>query len=426
MLDVDGDGLLDRVTNASTEAIDGQCRANWNRNLGPPADSSSTHPQFGPAQPLITLPRLKWHGTTVGPSPLDGAPAANPQDPHLEDCALNGQVTAFQELVLGVGCHNGTACVAGTTAPGLFCSPGGTECPGFGPPIDRTYLAYRWLDMDADGLVDLVAAVHGNINTYDIVQGNGLFNGVQRPPEPDLFGPWPACPGHAVTPTLQPQVETARTSRAAWRRWTCPLDAPAPSIGPRSRLSRAGAADGVSHATQVSVAAASPSTAKRFDRRPYMRCEGLYPWFIYKNTGNGTFASSPVIKYQPVPLESDTGDSSIIGRRGGAVPRGSRLRRRRRSRRARPPGIRRVLLARVARRWHRRVRSPALHIPDAAPAREQDQRERHDTTTGRSCPRARRDCLTSTAMGCPSTGSRVTSSATPTPIWRTTMGPSTS
>lgn len=46
---------------------------------------------------------------------------------------------------------------------------------------------------------------------------------------------------------------------------------------------------------------------------PYTRCEGIYPWFIYKNNGNGTFAS-PVIKYQPVQLESDFGDSSMISR----------------------------------------------------------------------------------------------------------------
>ena len=42
-----------------------------------------------------------------------------------------------------------------------------------------------------------------------------------------------------------------------------------------------------------------------------MRCEGLYPWFIYKNQGNGTFPAVPDVKYQPVPLESDGGDSSL-------------------------------------------------------------------------------------------------------------------
>src|SRR5690606_9984533 len=46
------------------------------------------------------------------------------------------------------------------------------------------------------------------------------------------------------------------------------------------------------------------------NRGPYTRCEGLYPWFIFRNTGNATFAP-PVIKYQPVPLESDMGDASL-------------------------------------------------------------------------------------------------------------------
>jgi hypothetical protein len=49
-----------------------------------------------------------------------------------------------------------------------------------------------------------------------------------------------------------------------------------------------------------------------------MRCEGLYPWFIYKNQGpdaegKPVFAPTPVIKYQPIQLESDTGDSNITG-----------------------------------------------------------------------------------------------------------------
>lgn len=50
-------------------------------------------------------------------------------------------------------------------------------------------------------------------------------------------------------------------------------------------------------------------------RKPYTRCEGLYPWFIYKNLGQGDFASTPTIKYQPIPLESDAGDANLTGRR---------------------------------------------------------------------------------------------------------------
>jgi len=48
-------------------------------------------------------------------------------------------------------------------------------------------------------------------------------------------------------------------------------------------------------------------------RKPYERCEGLYPWFIYRNLGNGTFAPTATVKYQPVPLESASGDSNFSG-----------------------------------------------------------------------------------------------------------------
>jgi hypothetical protein len=263
MLDLDGDGLLDRVENASTETApgDGQCKASWRRNLGPAAGTGNL--QFGPVVQTFTLPRLKWRGTDNPP-----AGAATAARSFEEGCALNGQFTSFQNSIMRAFCHNGTSCAAGSDPnnPGPFCYPEGTECPpgaggaGNADLTFPTYLAYRWLDMDADGLVDLVAVVHGDIDHYDIVQGNG-FNplpGVPGPLEPDLFAPWPACP---------------------------------------SQMDRWGARNPHGGAVQA----------------PYTRCEGLYPWFIYKNTGNGTFASSPVIKYQPVPLESDFGDSSSLG-----------------------------------------------------------------------------------------------------------------
>ena len=279
MLDLDGDGLLDRISNASTEGIDGQCRARWRRNLGPAAGTDNL--QFG-AEQTFTLPRLKWNGTTTQASPLDGAATADPAFPHFEGCALNGQFTAFRNSVR-VG------------AP---------------PPPFSTYLVYRWLDMDADGLVDLVAAVHGDTGVYDIVQGNGFFEGQPRPPEPDLFGPWPACPSQ------MDRCKAISASCTAAAR-TCPADGPCTSNGSALNACLASAAtlgcrelinrDGES--PQLLPPGHDPRAP--IAQAPYTRCEGLYPWFIYKNTGNGTFAS-PVIKYQPVQLESDFGDSSII------------------------------------------------------------------------------------------------------------------
>lgn len=40
MLDLDGDGLLDRLDNASTPATTGDCRATWMRNQGPATASA--------------------------------------------------------------------------------------------------------------------------------------------------------------------------------------------------------------------------------------------------------------------------------------------------------------------------------------------------------------------------------------------------
>ncbi|MGJ0492828.1 toxin TcdB middle/N-terminal domain-containing protein [Methylobacter sp.] len=317
MLDLDGDGLLDRVTNASTEATDGQCTVRWQRNQGPASDSSNLQ-RFGPPQ-TFTLPRLKWNGKIPFGSPPNSPPAgaatADPAPPHLEGCALNGQFTAFRNSHDATSCRNGTLCTLGPDNSGPFCYPDGTQCPGNGPegPF-RTYLAYRWLDMDADGLVDLVAAVHGDINVYDIVQGNNLFNGAPLPPEPDLFGPWPACP---------PQMDRCKAISASCTEAArvCPTDGPctinsaalnaclasAPTLGCNALISQDRQA--------LQILQGSPHTNPHIPtfKSPYTRCEGLYPWFIYKNQGNGVFATTPVIKYQPVQLESDFGDSSLFG-----------------------------------------------------------------------------------------------------------------
>src|SRR5262249_12276862 len=68
--------------------------------------------------------------------------------------------------------------------------------------------------------------------------------------------------------------------------------------------------------------------------KPYTMCHGMFPWFVYLNHGNGVFGQprtcNPVfgcldppihdewgplpdqILYQPIPLETDAGDSAII------------------------------------------------------------------------------------------------------------------
>src|SRR5262249_44072834 len=45
-------------------------------------------------------------------------------------------------------------------------------------------------------------------------------------------------------------------------------------------------------------------------KQPQMHCGGRYPWFIYDNV-NGQISTTGRVKYEPAPLESETGDSAI-------------------------------------------------------------------------------------------------------------------
>jgi hypothetical protein len=78
LLDVDGDGLLDRVLNSSKAGTSGTCSATWQRNNGP--DASGQLLMFSAPPPGMTeeipLPRLKWRGS-VSPHPAGGATAAD-------------------------------------------------------------------------------------------------------------------------------------------------------------------------------------------------------------------------------------------------------------------------------------------------------------------------------------------------------------
>jgi RHS repeat-associated protein len=299
-VDMDGDGLVDRLVNTSQETVDGVCKAAWQKNMGPPA--GSTEPVFGAAKE-VTLPRLKWHGLPFGqdPPPPEGSPTASAA--RGEKCSLAGQVTSFWNSVAGGGCHDGipgspTAChpAIDPNDETLYCDPGGRECPAGGTPDPRTYLYYRWLDADGDGMTDLVAAVHGDIQTYDIEQGNSPSN-APPPPEPLLFGPWPACPTDTerCRDVIPDCITGAHGDLAAIN--TCIVNA---ATMPCSKL-----------------ISGTLGSANSTPRGAYTRCEGLYPWFIFKNLGDGTF-DNPIIKYQPVPLESNMGDSSL-GQLSGVI-----------------------------------------------------------------------------------------------------------
>lgn len=111
MLDYDGDGLLDRLISVEDPY---ECKFAWSKNLGRAAGGPL---QFDAPSDPITMPRLPWATGTKG---------AN------EKCALNYQLTAVHTPGLDEGCQT----------------------------YGETHLAYRWLDMNGDGRVDLVAAIH--------------------------------------------------------------------------------------------------------------------------------------------------------------------------------------------------------------------------------------------------------------------------
>jgi RHS repeat-associated protein len=315
-LDVDGDGLQDLVTNGNGETASiSECEAVWHRNEGADPDKPGKI-RFAWNFGTIELPRLKWHGGTLT---AGGSSTAERDYPSKEGCALNGQVTAYRNAYdLPNVCHHeaGKSCVAGSDPwdDSRYCYPGGTLCPTDpgGPPAGkdfRTYLAYRWLDMDGDGLTDLVAAVQGDIDSYDIERGNvpGFTDG-----EPSIWGipginQWPSCPrDQDKCKSLETCFDGvfARTcdKSGCHYDWTKILQCVSKSTG-----------SGCAHVLMKPASGPDGAPGVGVQRYPYERCEGLHPWFIYWNQGAGQFATTPTIKYQPVPLESSSGDSSLGG-----------------------------------------------------------------------------------------------------------------
>jgi hypothetical protein len=252
-IDVDGDGLVDRVVNASADSgVVRTCSAHWYRNRGPAFNSSFED------KGLILLPTLKWGN----PGSFAGGDHAQANSPD-ERCALNYQYTAYtnsDDTDADLVCPGTGTC----PGPSFYCNDRtlpdyGNDCIAktYNDNFYETFLAYRWIDFDGDGKVDLVASpTQGGLAHYNLQKGSR----VGAPDEPALFGPWPACPD------------------------------------------------------------SGPYTAYPNDiSKTYTMCGGMFPWFVYLNIGNGTFGvpqpSGPPlptkIVYQPIPLESTSADASI-------------------------------------------------------------------------------------------------------------------
>ncbi len=341
MLDIDGDGLQDRLysTSVNGEGRTFECTAAWQRNTGLDANRN---PVFDQTARPISLPRLKWRGAGTSTS-AGSAEADRGMEPGgwMEGCSLNGQATAFRNSNQAFNlCHDFSSCQTPTdpdddgaycnvTAPskGTACPPGGSGAGGPTPDSAgyRTYLNYRWLDVDSDGLVDLVAAVNGSISVYDIEKGNRVgfdqgepsISGIPGFGVPGTAGAWPPCPGTGTVNTcFDMNVDGGQTCTGTGpctTNWGGILSALGSSGTHHVGCAKVIANQGPIGPGQCGVTGGCGGGGNGSTRAPYERCQGLYPWFIYKNNGNGSFASTPLVKYQPVPLESDNGDSSIGG-----------------------------------------------------------------------------------------------------------------
>jgi hypothetical protein len=244
------------------------CGVRWERNTGNLTFAAPVH---------IIMPTLKWadpdRDSNVNAAYDGGAHANVVQSTNAwentiqvpEGCALNYQLTWFaNSRFTQRSCNpDGSSC----PSPSGVCS-NGNDCTS--SSLAPTYLAFRWMDVNGDGLIDLVASVaQGGQSTYDLLQGNGLVFGSQPPGEPDTFG----------------------FSRA----FPCPAGLASP-VG------------------------------------TYTMCGGRAPWFIYLNHGNATFGLAQngflappwpnTIAFQPMALETADGDpaggSTLLGGPMGA------------------------------------------------------------------------------------------------------------
>ena len=272
MLDIDADGLIDRVVSEPVVDESGRttrCRARWYRNRGPAFGGQFT------AAGSVDMPTLKW-ATGIGLPAYDGGAHAghNTSTGTNERCSLNYQRSGYRNSnpSLLVTCPpNNQTCPQqqGTNPPKGWCaSSTKSDCGIKVNSQGDTHFAWRWMDMDGDQKPDLVGSpVTGGVVSYDLQWGN--LEGA--PQEPSIFGGFPPCPSTPYS-----------ADPANWQ------------------------------------------------SEPYTMCGGMFPWFVYKNHGNGVFGTArpggsgtthgswgPLptqIIYQPIALETATGESSVTSR----------------------------------------------------------------------------------------------------------------
>jgi len=226
MVDVDGDGLLDRLTNAPYYADGGVkfCRARWERNLGRDATgivrfaTNAADPDVSKRPVFINLPTLKWATDALNPSPYAGGDHArvDPNRGTYEQCALNYQRTGYVNSSSNVVCQPG-----GSACPGTNYCASGTDCTPKSSPVGNTFFAWRWFDVDGDGRTDLIGSpIQGGVHSYNLQWGTGVSGSTpssrSRPASPASSASRRATSGRAHgTPRARGAGARTRTGSSA-------------------------------------------------------------------------------------------------------------------------------------------------------------------------------------------------------------------
>ncbi len=257
LVDIDGDGRVDRLRNAPLAS---GCGLRWERNVGNGFESQLQHPR-------IPLPTFRWGQLGAGAD-------------YATECSLAGQASNIANR------ENATTCNTGNQ--GVF-------------------LSYRFIDLNADGLPDLATALNVDGRYYST-------NPVTGDPVP-LPAPWnpvcepgdgPMCPDLAAEDLIAPEICDGIEG------YGCDLD--------ETWIDQVLDSSPKTPCDLLMLGTSSPNNptnpCPQKWRQPLERCGG-YVWQVYWNQGAGSFAGSPETVVAPVPLDSNAADSSLGAKRGG-------------------------------------------------------------------------------------------------------------
>ena len=214
LVDIDGDALPDHVVAEGGE----DCGFYWQKNLGYGFEEARRHVRR-PHLPYGDVPD-DWR-EQAGPASVDPA----------QWCSLNAQRTLYENVDVNLD---------------DICESGGHHVR------TPSLVNWRFLDVNLDGLVDMVAAIDANVAGLDPAAVQ--FEGVT----------W----RHNVT---------SRRSKGSF----------------------------VAEIRALQDKAASDLTEACVERRPFAIGD-RYPWIVFRNEGYGTFAATPEVIEMPVPLVAST------------------------------------------------------------------------------------------------------------------------